>query len=300
MAEQQVVPWADKMQGMSPPPAADSAPRLKRWADLRWPEFAALDLAHTVAVLPVGATEQHGPHLPLDVDTAIVEAVLAAAAGHLPAEAPVYVLPTLPVGLSPEHERFPGTLTLSAETALALWRDLGASVARAGVRKLVIFNGHGGHIGLMDLAGRELRARHDLLVWGVNWFHLPLIEPDGHDLEADLDARERRFGVHAGQIETAVMLAIGPERVAQDALRDFPSASEERARRYALLGDGRSAKFAWQMQDVHPAGAAGHAAAADAGWGRRAVAAAGRSLAQLLQDVVAVPLSTAVPGPSLA
>ena len=130
MAEQQVVPWADKMQGMSPPPAADSAPRLKRWADLRWPEFAALDLAHTVAVLPVGATEQHGPHLPLDVDTAIVEAVLAAAAGHLPAEAPVYVLPTLPVGLSPEHERFPGTLTLSAETALALWRDLARGARR--------------------------------------------------------------------------------------------------------------------------------------------------------------------------
>ncbi|MFN4103664.1 MAG: creatininase family protein, partial [Tepidimonas sp.] len=117
---------------MSPPPAADSASRLKRWADLRWPEFAALDPAHTVAVLPVGATEQHGPHLPLDVDTAIVEAVLAAAAGHLSAEAPVYVLPTLPVGLSPEHERFPGTLNLSAETALALWRGGGGGEAGAG------------------------------------------------------------------------------------------------------------------------------------------------------------------------
>lgn len=284
---------------MNPTPAADSAPRLKRWADLRWPEVAALDPERTVVVLPAGATEQHGPHLPLNVDTAIVEAVLAAAAGHLPAEAPVYVLPTLPVGLSPEHERFPGTLTLSAETALALWRDIGVSVARAGVRKLVVFNGHGGHAGLMDLAGRELRARHDLLVWGVNWFHLPLIEPDGHDLEADLDVRERRFGVHAGQVETAVMLAIAPERVAPEALRDFPSTAEQRARRYPLLGNGRSAKLAWQMQDYHPAGAAGHAAAADAGWGRRAVAAAGRSLAQLLQEVVDVPLATAVDGPSL-
>lgn len=279
---------------------ADFVPRLKRWADLRWPEAATLDAERTVAVLPVGATEQHGPHLPLDVDTAIVESVLAAAAGHLPCDAPVYALPTLPVGLSPEHERFPGTLTLSAETALALWRDIGASVARAGVRKLVIFNGHGGHVGLMDLVGRELRARHDLLVWGVNWFHLPLVEPDGRDLEADLDARERRFGVHAGQVETSVMLAIAPERVARPALRDFPSTSEARARRYPLLGNGRSAKLAWQMQDYHPAGAAGNAAAADADWGRRAVAAAGRSLAQLLQEVVEVPLSTAVDGPSLA
>ncbi|MEW6694939.1 MAG: creatininase family protein [Pseudomonadota bacterium] len=279
---------------------ADTPVRLKRWADLPWPAFAALDPARTVAVLPVGATEQHGPHLPLDVDTAIVDAVLAAAAPHVPAPAPVYVLPTLPVGLSPEHARFPGTLTLSADTALALWRDIGASVARAGVRKLVIFNGHGGHVGLMDLVGRELRARHDLLVWGVNWFHLPLIEPDGRDLETDVSAHERRFGVHAGQVETALMLAIAPDRVACEALRDFPSTSEQRARRYPLLGNGRSAKLAWQMQDVNPAGAAGNAAAADAEWGRRAVAAAGRALAQLLHEVIEVPLATAVSGPTAA
>lgn len=276
----------------------DTVPRVKRWADLRWPEVAALDAERTVAVLPLGATEQHGPHLPLDVDTAIVEAVLAAAARYLGHDAPVYVLPTLPVGLSPEHDRFPGTLTLSAETALALWREIGASVARAGVRKLVIFNGHGGHVGLIDLVGRELRSRYNLLVWAVHWFHLPLVEPDGHDLEADLDAHERRFGIHAGQVETSAMLAIAPERVARAAAQNFASTSYERACRYPLLGNGRSAKLAWQMQDVNPTGAAGNAAAADANWGRRAIKAAGRSLAQLLQEVVAVPLSTAVSGPS--
>lgn len=277
-------------------PAA--APGLKRWADLRWPEVAALDPERTVAVLPLGATEQHGPHLPLAVDTAIAEAVLAAAAPHLPGDAPVYVLPTQPVGFSPEHARFPGTLTLSADTALALWRDIGASVARAGVRKLVLFNGHGGHVGLMDVVGRELRAHHDLLVWSVHWFQLPLIEPDGHDLEADLSAHERRFGVHAGQVETALMLALVPERVHDAARADFASTSAQRAQRYPLLGNGRSAKFAWAMQDLNPAGSAGHAAAADADWGRRAIAAAGRSLAQLLQEVVALPLATAVDGPA--
>jgi creatinine amidohydrolase len=284
---------------MSVSPAAAPSPTLKRWADLRWPEVQALDPARTVAVLPLGATEQHGPHLPLGVDTAIAEAVLAAAVPHLPPDAPIYALPTQAVGLSPEHARYPGTLTLSAPTALALLGDIGASVARAGVRKLVFFNGHGGHVGLMDMAGRELRARHDVLVWGVNWYDLPWTEADGHDLQSDLSARERRFGVHAGQVETALMLAMAPQRVALAAARDFASSSEQRAQRWPLLGNGRSAKFAWQMQDLHPAGAAGNATAADAEWGRRVVAAAGRSLAQLLLEVMAVPLTTAVAGPSM-
>ncbi|TSE33267.1 creatininase family protein [Tepidimonas charontis] len=270
---------------------------LMRWADLHWPDCAALDPARTVALLPLGATEQHGPHLPLCVDSAIVEAVLQAAQPHIGPDLPVLALPLLPVGLSPEHARFPGTLTLAPETALALWRDVGASVARTGVRKLVFFNGHGGHVGLMDLAGRQLRAHHDLLVWGVNWYDLPLHDADGSDLMAVLDPHERRFGVHAGQIETALMLALAPQQVRSSALQAFPSSSAQRAQRYPLLGNGRSAKWYWQMQDLHPAGAAGNAVAADADWGRRVIAAAGRALAQLLHEISTVPLHAAVATP---
>ena len=270
---------------------------LRRWADLAWPDFAALDAARTVAVLPLGATEQHGPHLPLDVDTAIVEALLARAAAHLPADAPLLVLPTLAVGLSPEHAAFPGTLTLAPETALALLRDVAASVARAGVRKLVIVNGHGGHVGLLDVATRAMRVRHALLVWSVPWWQLPLVEPDGHDLAADLPAHEQRFGVHAGLLETAVMLALTPQRVRRAALQRFPSTSEQRAREHALLGNGRSAKFAWAMEDLNPLGAAGDAAAADPAWGERVLAAAARSLAQLLLEAVQMPPATLQPGP---
>ncbi|MCS6810414.1 MAG: creatininase family protein [Tepidimonas sp.] len=277
--------------------AADSAPALRRWADLVWTDFAALDPTRTVAVLPLGATEQHGPHLPLAVDTAIVEALLGAAAAHLPPDAPLLVLPTLAVGLSPEHEAFPGTLSLAPETALAVLRDVAAGVARAGVRKMVIVNGHGGHVGLLDVATRAMRVRHGLLVWSVPWWQLPLIETDGRDLLADLPPEEQRFGVHAGQLETAVMLAIAPERVRRAALRTFASSSQQRAQRYPLLGNGRSAKLAWCMQDLHPEGAAGDAAAADADWGRRVLAAAGASLAQLLQEAMAVPLSTVQEGP---
>jgi creatinine amidohydrolase len=273
---------------------------LPRWADLRWPQLAALDPERSVAVLPVGATEQHGPHLPLGVDSVIAEAVLDAAAPHLQGVSTVLQLPTLPIGLSPEHAAYPGTLSLSAATAQALWCEVGASVARAGLRKLVILNGHGGHVGLMDIVGRELRLRHQMLVWGVSWYQLPWLEPDGHDLEGDLSASERRFGVHAGQVETSVMLALAPHTVDRAALADFSSTSAQRAQQYPILGNGRSAKLAWQMQDLNPAGAAGNAAAADPDWGRRVIQAAGRALAQLLREVLQVPLATAAPGPHAA
>ena len=101
-------------------------------------------MAQTIAVLPVAATEQHGPHLPLDVDRALVDGVVAAALPHLGADLPALFLPTQAVGLSPEHAAFAGTLTLKAETLIRLWTDIGESVAAAGVRKLVLLNAHGG------------------------------------------------------------------------------------------------------------------------------------------------------------
>src|SRR6478609_1288870 len=122
-----------------------TAPASRLWAELTTRDFAALDPARTVAVLPLGATEQHGPHLPLGVDTCLVEGIVDAALPQLPQDLPVLFLPTQAIGLSPEHARFAGTLTLSAETLIRLWKDIGAGVARAGVRKLVLFNAHGGH-----------------------------------------------------------------------------------------------------------------------------------------------------------
>lgn len=272
---------------------------LPRWGDLCTTDFAGLDPARTVAVLPVAATEQHGPHLPLSVDTDLVDGVLAAAGPHLGAGWPVYVLPTQAVGLSPEHQRFPGTLTLRPETLIRLWSDIGESVARAGVRKLLIFNSHGGHAGIMDVAGRELRARCDLLVYSASWFNLPLLDAQGQDLNQRIDAHEHRFGIHAGQVETSMMLALRPDTVRMAQAQDFASTSAERAARYPILGNGRSAKLAWQMQDYHPAGAVGNAAAADMALGDALLQAAGRSLAALLRELCDLPLSTLVSEPSL-
>ena len=266
-------------------PAASAAPR-RFWAQLSTRDFAALDPATTVAVLPLGATEQHGPHLSLGVDSVLVDGIVAAALPLLPAALPALFLPSQHIGLSPEHANFPGTLTLSSETLLRLWHDIGAGVARAGVRKLVLFNAHGGHVGAMDIVARELRAAHGLIVYGVSWFNLPLGEA-GTQFSAD----EHRFGVHAGEIETSMMLALAPDQVAMQAARDFGSASRARAADYPILGNGRSAKLGWAMEDYNAEGAAGNAAAATATKGQTVVDAAARSLAALLAEISRLPLS---------
>lgn len=251
------------------------------WSQLTTRDFAALDPAATVAVLPLGATEQHGPHLPLAVDTLLAEGIVQAALPLLPAALPVLFLPTQAIGLSPEHARFAGTLTLSAETLVRLWKEIGAGVARAGVRKLLLFNAHGGHVGAMDIVARELREAHRLIVYSASWFQLPLQGVPPID----------RFDVHAGQSETAMMLALSPALVRRGEARDFPSSSAQRAADFPVLGDGKSAKLGWAMQDVNPEGAAGNAAAATAEQGRALLSAAATQLALLLAEFSRLPLS---------
>ena len=269
------------------------------WADLCTRDFAQLDPTRTIAVLPVAATEQHGPHLPLSVDSVLADGIVAASLPHLAPELSVLFLPTQAVGLSPEHARFPGTLTLKTETVLRLWTDIGESVAAAGVRKLLLFNSHGGQVSVLDLVARDLRARLNLLVYSCSWFNLPLNDAQGQDLNALFSAEEHRFGIHGGEIETSMMLALAPQRVQMDKARHFASTAQARAQQFPILGNGRSAKLGWQTQDYHPAGAVGNAAAATAAKGEALVQAAGRALAQLLAELDRLPLSTLVDQPDL-
>ena len=255
------------------------------WADLKSPDFARLDLAHTIAVLPVAAIEQHGPHLPLNVDATLVDGVIAATLPHLPPALSVLFLPTQSVGLSPEHARFGGTLTLKAETVIRLWTEIAETVARSGVKKLVLLNSHGGQVGLLDVVARDLRARLDMLVYSVNWFNLPLVNEKGESVADSFSADEHRFGIHAGEIETSMMLALKPEQVDMAQAQNFHSTSQDRAQKFSILGNGRSAKLGWQMQDYNPQGAVGNAAAATAGKGRALLSAAGRNFAQLLTEM---------------
>ncbi len=274
------------------------------WSDLTTHDFGRLDASRAIAVLPLAATEQHGPHLPLSVDVDIVNGVLHSAMTRMnagaastadtlnPKDLSILVLPTQSVGLSPEHAAFAGTLTLRAETLIRLWTDIAESVKAAGIHKLVLLNAHGGHVGVMDVVARDLRARLGMLVYSVNWHQLPLLDEKGQDVNALFSDHEHRFGVHAGEVETSIMLALKPHAVTMSKAQNFRSSSEDRALSFPILGNGRSAKLAWQMQDYNPAGAAGNAAAATEQKGQILLDAAGRALADLLIEIDRLPANT--------
>ena len=272
----------------------------KFWADLTSRHFSQLaagdHINQTVAVLPVAAIEQHGPHLPVSVDTTLINGVIEASLAHLPADLPVLFMPTQQVGKSNEHIRYPGTLTLSAQTLIQVWMELGACVARAGIKKLVLFNSHGGQVSVMDIVARDLRTAHDLMVFSTNWYSLPL----GDEVISQFTPDEHRFGIHAGDMETSMMLALREKYVDMAHAQHFRTQSEERAKNYPILGNGTTAKLGWQMQDYNPFGAAGDAASATAAKGHALIDAAGLQLAKLLQEVSRLPLSTLNPTPKHA
>ena len=152
--------------------------RLKHrfWADYTARDFAALDPRRLIAILPVGAIEQHGPHLPLSVDQAILDGIISATLPLISPECPAIFLPTLPVGKSNEHSAWPGTLTFSIQTLISMWMEIGDCVAAAGVRKLVLLNSHGGQISVMDIVARDLRMKHKMITVAANWFAMGLPE----------------------------------------------------------------------------------------------------------------------------
>ena len=260
------------------------------WHEMRSADFATVDPERWVAVLPVGAIEQHGPHLPVMVDACINQGIVARMLEFKPAELPATVLPMSWVGRSEEHIDFPGTLTHTAETLRRMWYEIGASVRRAGLRKLVILNSHGGQIQVMQIVARQLRIDHGMLVACLSWGQLGL--PEGV-----IDPTERQHGIHAGELETAVMLALRPDLVAMEQAADFVPLSKREANRFPILMGLGAAGYGWQAQDVDDSGAAGNAAAADAERGQQVIDhVAGRLLA-LLDEVSRYPLANLKDGP---
>jgi creatinine amidohydrolase len=131
-----------------------------------------------------------------------------------------------------------------------------------------------------------------MLVYSVNWYGLPLVDEQGEDVSSLFSADEHRFGIHAGDIETSLMLALAPAHVQMHQAKHFASTSQARAAQFDILGNGKTAKLAWQIQDYNTAGAVGNAAAATADKGEQVLQAAGRALARLLGEVQQLPLST--------
>ncbi|NEU97153.1 creatininase family protein [Bradyrhizobium uaiense] len=248
------------------------------WTAIHWPDLAKGTAARWIAVLPLAATEQHGPHLPLGTDVMIGEAYLARAQELLPAAIPATFLPLQPVGISTEHIDFPGTLTLPTNVALKSWMALGESVARAGVRKLVMVTSHGGNSAAMSLVAQDLRAQHKMLVVTTSWSRFGT--PDGL-----FDAAELRHGIHGGAVETSIMLAKYPQAVRKDAIADFTPASVQIEKDHRHLSTQRPAPFAWQAQDLNPSGAIGDATKASAEKGEKLIEHGARAFCELLADV---------------
>ncbi|MCW6511152.1 creatininase family protein [Lichenifustis flavocetrariae] len=253
------------------------------WWDLSTREFAELDMQRVVAILPVGAVEQHGPHLPVRVDAAINAGIVARAVALMPDDVPALVLPALPIGKSNEHLAYPGTLSLPYDVLGRVWFEVAKSAWRAGVRRIIFWNSHGGQPQLMEIVCRELRVELGMFAVGASWFRTI----DTADLYS---VEERRHGIHGGESETSVMLHLHPDLVRMDLAEDFRSSSLELERQGGILTPEGGVSFGWQAQDLHPSGVAGNAAAADATRGSEEVERAAQALVRLVQEVAAYPM----------
>jgi len=225
-----------------------------------WVDYPTTDLQvdteRTIAVLPTAAVEQHGPHLPVGVDTFINEGLCNLLAARCPSEIDIRILPVMAVGKSNEHLHAPGTLTLSAETALRAWTEIGLSVARAGVRKLLIVNSHGGNTDLISIVARELRVRAGMYCVRMGWGAGGV--PDGV-----YGPQEMAQGIHGGDNETSLMLHFRPDTVDMQKAQDFRWSHDE-----GSIPPIGGVAHGWIASDVHPDGVAGEAHLATAEKGR--------------------------------
>jgi creatinine amidohydrolase len=251
-------------------------PASRNFAYLTWKQVEAMPKDEALLVLPTAAIEQHGHHLPLATDTLINNLLLGKALDKLPSAAPVYALPPVCYGKSNEHLGFPGTLSVSASTFLAVVRDLGASIAVAGFKKLALFNTHGGNSSLVDVLARDLRAE-----FGLRTFCL--FGAAGAAFEG-LSKQERAYGFHAGEMETALLLSATPELVHTDKYTSNYIADVDAPD--LLLPENASATFAWLTRDIAPSGVMGDPRPATAENGARWIEDCAQKIAAALDAML--------------
>lgn len=248
------------------------------WCDLTSRDFDTLDAANVVAVVPVAAIEQHGPHLPVSTDTSIAEGMLSLLRERMPADLGVLALPTVSVGKSNEHLLSAGTLSLSSETLTRVMLDLAESVVRAGLRKMIIISSHGGNDDLMAVIKREIRVRFECLVVATHWHRFGL--PPGH-----FTAEEERYGIHGGDIETSLMRHFRPDLVRMDLAQNFVSSQAAIEREFKLLSPEGPHAFGWIAQDLNAEGVVGNARLATAEKGRLVAEHQVNGFIELVRDV---------------
>lgn len=247
-----------------------------------WAEFKSSQLRDIppdlLAILPIGAIEQHGPHLPLSVDRDLVDAVIKRVLPLLSDDQNILVMPTLAITKSNEHDHFPGTLSLSGETLLSVLRDIGESISRSGISRLVFLNGHGGNNAALEIAARDLRISNNLIVTTCSWFGFA-------ETPAEIDDSSIAYDLHAGELETSAMLAAHPEMVDMSAAQDFRPAMDDWEKSFKYIGlSGQPAKPGWIIDDLNKFGACGNAKAATAAKGEILLNSAARGFAAFLKE----------------
>lgn len=231
------------------------------WGDFTTLEFQEIDANATIAVLPIAAVEQHGPHLPVSTDTSIMNGMLDTIIPLLPVDIDVRILPVQAIGKSNEHLHAPGTLTIPATGLIDHWVEIGHSVARAGIRKLLIVNSHGGNEEIMGIVSRELRVRARMMSIKSSWMRFGLPE----DLYSE---EERKYGIHGGDVETSLMLHFKPELVDMAKAENFVSAVKRAEAEFDLIKHTGPFAFAWMAGDLNASGTVGEASKATAEKGR--------------------------------
>ena len=222
------------------------------WDQFTSADFDVIDPMRTIAILPTAAIEQHGPHLPLGTDTMIAEGMLDLLRKNCPDDLDIRILPIQSVGKSNEHTWANGTLSLAGTTALRAWTEIGQSVARAGVRKIVIVNSHGGNSDLISILARELRVAENMLAVKCQWGAFGY--PTGLFSEFEL-----QHGLHGGDIETSLMLGFRPELVNMRRAQTFDTT----ARQTEIPPTG-PISYGWVASDLNPHGVVGEAELATA------------------------------------
>jgi len=254
-------------------------PDERNFAYLNWKTVDALPRESTLLILPTAAIEQHGHHLPLATDTLLNNLMLGHALKILPAELSVYALPPVHYGKSNEHIGFPGTLSVSASTFMAVLRDLGSSLAQARFQKLVLYNTHGGNTALIDVMARDLRAEFGLRTFALHG-------SGGISFEG-LSPQEKAYGFHAGEVETALLLASSPELV--DISAYTVNYIADVANPEVLFPENAPATFAWLTRDIAPSGVMGDPRPASAENGARWLDQAATRLAAALEAMCRYP-----------
>ena len=237
---------------------------------------------NTIVVLPLGATEQHGEHLPLETDTLIARGICQRLVDTSIGD--IRFLPVEEIGYSPEHMDFKGSKTLAFDEAINRWVGIGENAAKSGVRRFVMLNAHGGNSPLMTIVAQELRVRCSMLAVATSWTRFII----GARI---VSPKEEAFGIHGGDIETSVMLALSPELVDMNKARDFPNLQEALALDHKHLRAYGSHAFGWKAADLNPLGVTGNASLATAEKGEVLLDLAVKRLGELLEDVTRFDLS---------